>query len=46
MILCITRICFYSVTYKMILDSLIYSKNVEYKYLSHLANNSILIYFT
>jgi hypothetical protein len=44
MILCITRICFYSVTYKMIFDSLLCSKNVAHKYFRHLANNSILIY--
>jgi hypothetical protein len=34
MILCITIICFYSITYKTIFDSLLYSKNVAHKYLS------------
>jgi hypothetical protein len=38
MILCITRIYFYAVTYKTIFDSLLYSKNVAHKYLQHLAN--------
>jgi hypothetical protein len=45
MILCITIIYFYAVTYKTIFDSLFYRKNVAYKYLKHLANNSMLIYF-
>jgi hypothetical protein len=45
MILCITRIGFYSVAYKTIFDSLFYSKNIAHKYLRHLANNSIPVYF-
>jgi hypothetical protein len=45
MILCISRICFYSTTYRTLLGSLLYNKNVAHKYLGHLANNSIKIYF-
>jgi hypothetical protein len=45
MILCISRICFYSVTYMTLFVSLIYSKNVAHKYLRQLDNNSIKIYF-
>jgi hypothetical protein len=45
MILYMSRICFYSVTYMTLFVSLIYSKNVAYKYLVYLANNSIEIYF-
>jgi hypothetical protein len=45
MILCISRICFYSVTYMTIFVTLLYSKNIAHKYLRHLANNSIQIYF-
>jgi hypothetical protein len=45
MILCISRIRFYSVTYMALLVSLLYSKNVAHKYLRHLANNNIQIYF-
>jgi hypothetical protein len=45
MILYMSRICFYSVTYMTLFVSLLYSKNVAYKYLVHLANNSIEIYF-
>jgi hypothetical protein len=45
MILHMSRICFYSVTYIALFVSLLYSKNVAYKYLVHLANNSIQIYF-
>jgi hypothetical protein len=44
MILCITRICFYSVTYMTLFVSLLYNKNVAHKYLRHLANNNIQIY--
>jgi hypothetical protein len=43
MILYISRICFYSVIYMALFVSLLYSKNVAYKYLRHLANNSIQI---
>jgi hypothetical protein len=39
------RICLYSVTYMTLFVSLLYSKNVTHKYLQHLANNSIQIYF-
>jgi hypothetical protein len=46
MILCISRICFYYVTYMTLFVSLLYSKNVVHKYLRHLINNSIQIYFT
>jgi hypothetical protein len=45
MILCMSRICFYLVTYMTLFVPLLYSKNVAYKYLGHLANNSIQIYF-
>jgi hypothetical protein len=45
MILYITRICFYSVTYMTLFVLLLYSKNVAHKYLRHLSNNSIQIYF-
>jgi hypothetical protein len=45
MALCISRICFYSVTYMTLFVSQLYSKNVAYKYLRHLAKNSIQIYF-
>jgi hypothetical protein len=45
MILYMSRICFYSVTYMTLFVSLLYSKNVAYKCLVHLANNSIEIYF-
>jgi hypothetical protein len=44
MILYINRICLYYITYKMFFSSLLYSKNVAHKYLSHIANNSIQIY--
>jgi hypothetical protein len=44
MILCISRICFYSTTNRTLFGSLFYSKNVAHKYLQHLANNSIQIY--
>jgi hypothetical protein len=44
MILYISRICFYSVIYMALFVSLLYSKNVAYKYLRHLANNSIQIF--
>jgi hypothetical protein len=44
--LCINGICFYSATYKTLIGSLLYSKNVAHKYLSHITNNSIRIYFT
>jgi hypothetical protein len=45
MILNMSRICFYSVTYMTLFVPLVYSKNVAHKYLGHLANNSIQIYF-
>jgi hypothetical protein len=46
MILCISRIFLYSVTYMTLFVSLLYSKNVFiYKYLRHLANNNKQIYF-
>jgi hypothetical protein len=45
MILYITRICFYSITYMTLFVPLIYSKNVAHKYLRYLANNNIQIYF-
>jgi hypothetical protein len=45
MTLYISRICFYSVTDMTLFVSLLYSKNVAHKYLRHLANNSIQIYF-
>jgi hypothetical protein len=45
MILRISRICFYSVTYITLVVSLLYSKNIAHKYLQRLANNSIQIYF-
>jgi hypothetical protein len=45
MILCINRICFYYVSYMTLFISLLYSKNVAHKYLRHIANNSIQIYF-
>jgi hypothetical protein len=45
MILYISRICFYFVTYMTLSVSLLYSKKVAHKYLRHLANNSIQIYF-
>jgi hypothetical protein len=45
MILYISRICFYSITYVTLFVSLLYSKNVAHKYPQHLANNSIQIYF-
>jgi hypothetical protein len=45
MILCMSRICFYFVTYMTLSVPLLYSKNVAHKYLGHLANNSIQIYF-
>jgi hypothetical protein len=45
MILCISRIFFYSVNYMTLFVSLIYSKNVAHKYIRHFANNSIQIYF-
>jgi hypothetical protein len=45
MILYITRICFYSVTYMTLFIPLLYSKNVAHKYLRHVVNNSIQIYF-
>jgi hypothetical protein len=41
MILYISGICFYSVTYMTLFVSLLYGKNIAYKYLQHLANNSI-----
>jgi hypothetical protein len=40
-ILCISKICFYSITYMTLFVSLLYIKNVAHKYLRHLANNSI-----
>jgi hypothetical protein len=45
MILCIDRICFYPTTYKVLLVSLLYSKNATHKYLRYLAKNNIKIYF-
>jgi hypothetical protein len=45
MILYISRICFYSVTYSTLFNSFLYNKNVAREYLRHLANNSIQIYF-
>jgi hypothetical protein len=45
MILCMSRISFYSVTYITLFVPLLYSKNVAHKPLGHLANNSIQIYF-
>jgi hypothetical protein len=45
MILCMSRICFYSVTYMTLFVPLLYSKNVAHKHLVYLANNSIQIYF-
>jgi hypothetical protein len=45
MILYISRIDFYSVTYMTLFVSLLYSKSVAHKYLQHLTNNSIQIYF-
>jgi hypothetical protein len=45
MILCISRICFYSVNYMTLFVSLIYNKNVAHKYFRHIANNGIQIYF-
>jgi hypothetical protein len=47
MILCISIIDLYSVTYMTLFVSLLYSKNVAHKYLRHLTNNnnSIQIYF-
>jgi hypothetical protein len=45
MILYISRICFYSVTYVTLFVSLLYSKNIAHKYLRRLANNNIQIYF-
>jgi hypothetical protein len=44
MILCIIRICLYSITYMTFFVSFLYSKNVAHKYPRHLANNSIQIY--
>jgi hypothetical protein len=40
-ILCISRICFYSITYMTLFVLLLYSKNIVHKYLRHLANNNI-----
>jgi hypothetical protein len=37
--------CSYFATYKTVFDSIIYSKNIIHKYLLHIANNSIQIYF-
>jgi hypothetical protein len=45
MILYMSRICFYSVTYMTLFVPHFYSKNVAHTYLGHLANNSIQIYF-
>jgi hypothetical protein len=45
MILCMSRICFYSVNYMTLFVPLLYSKNIAHKYLGHLANNNIQIYF-
>jgi hypothetical protein len=45
MILCISRIYFYSATYRTLFDSLKNSKNVAHKYLEYLVNNNIQIYF-
>jgi hypothetical protein len=45
MILCISRICLYSVNYMTLFVSLFYTKNIAHKYLRHLNNNSIQIYF-
>jgi hypothetical protein len=36
---------FYSATYSMLFNSLIYSRNATYKYLPCMANNNIQIYF-
>jgi hypothetical protein len=36
MILCISRICFYSVSYMASFVSLLYNKNIAHKYLRHL----------
>jgi hypothetical protein len=38
MILCINEICFYSITYKTLLCSLLYSRNVARKHLPYIAN--------
>jgi hypothetical protein len=45
MILCMSRICFYSVTYMTLFVPLLWSKNIAHKYIGHLPNNSIQIYF-
>jgi hypothetical protein len=45
MILCMSRIYFYSISYMALFVPLLYSKNVTHKYLGHFANNSIQIYF-
>jgi hypothetical protein len=40
-ILCISRIYFYYITYMTLFILLLHIKNVAHKYLRHLANNSI-----
>jgi hypothetical protein len=45
MILCINKICFYYATYKTFFGSILYAKNIAHKYVSHIANNSIQMYF-
>jgi hypothetical protein len=45
MVLCINRICFYSIIYMILFVPLLYNKNVAHKYLRHLTNNSIQKYF-
>jgi hypothetical protein len=45
MILYSSRIFFYSVAYVTLFVLLLYCKNIAHKYLRHLANNSIQIYF-
>jgi hypothetical protein len=36
MIICINKIYFYTVTYKIIFDSLFYIKNIAHKYFSYI----------
>jgi hypothetical protein len=45
MILCIVRIYFYSIIYRMLSAYFYIVKNMVYKYLQHLVNNNIQIYF-
>jgi hypothetical protein len=45
MIFCISRICFYSINYRTLFGHSSIVKNITHKYLCHLANNSIQIYF-